>query len=84
MEDNIFLDKVLGFLVRDTKIDYDKGRVHLSFFPLPLISLPHYPTPLFSSFSKYCNNVYGLTDKEIEYVWKEFITIIKDKIENGK
>ena len=82
MEDNIFLDKVIEFIVKDTKIDYDKGRVHLSFFPYPFF--PHHLTPLFGSFSRYCKNVYGLTDKEIEYVWKEFLSIIKDKVENGK
>ena len=82
MEDNIFLDKVVEFIVKDTKIDYDKGRVHLSFFPYPFF--PHNLTPLFSSFSRYCKNVYGLTDQEIEYVWKKFLTIIKEKLENGK
>ena len=83
MENNIFLDKVVEFIVKDTKIDYDKGRVHLSFSPLsfPSFSLP---SPLFSSFSRYCKNVYGLTDKEIEYVWKEFLSVIKNKINNGK
>ena len=83
MENNIFLDKVIGFLVRDTKMYYDEGRVHLSFCcPYPFF--PHNLTPLFSSFSRYCKNVYGLTDKEIKYVWKKFLTIIKEKLENGR
>ena len=84
MEDNIFLDKVVEFLVKDTKIDYDKGMVHLSFFPYPFFLPPSTPPPYFPLFSKYSKNVYGLTEEEVEYVWKEFITIIKDKIENGK
>ena len=80
MEDNIFLDKVIEFIVKDTKIDYDKGRVHLSFSPLsfPSFSLPSPP------FSSYCKNVYGLTDQEIEYMWKEYTDIIKDKVENER
>ncbi len=79
-----YLDKVIEFLVKDTKIDYDKGRVHLSFFPYPFFLPPSISSSIFPLFSKYCKNVYGLTEDEIKYIWGEFITIIKDKIENGK
>ena len=80
MENNKYLDKVVGSLVRGTKMDYDKGRVRLSFFPYPFF--PHHFTPVFGSFSRYCKNVYGLTEDEIKYVWKEFLTIINEKVEN--
>ena len=84
---NIYLDKVIEYLVRDTKIDYENEKIstpffrfsHFTFFDirhffLSLLS-PHY-------FTSYCKVVYGLTDQEIEYVWKEYKEIIKDKITN--
>ena len=83
---NIYLDKVVEFLVRDTKIDFKGKKIFLpfsSFFPhsSTLISFPFLFPP---SFSKYCKEVYGLTDQEMEYVWKEYKSIIKDKIKNGR
>ena len=38
---------------------------------------PHY-------FSQHCEEVYGLNDDEIVYVWKQYKEIILDKIENEK
>ena len=90
MENNIFLDKVVEFLVRDSKMDYDEVRLYTPFQFTHFFPHPFSPTPLFPlpsqllSFSKYCNNVYGLTELEIEYVWNQYIDIIKDKIENGE
>ena len=88
--ENKYLDKIIGSLVRSTNIDYDKKIVSFppsSFtrhiFPFPLFS----PSPYFpprSSFSTYCRNQFGLTDDEIDYVWNEYKSIIKDKIENGE
>ena len=95
MEDNIFLDKVVEFLVRDTKIDYEKEEIQfpfpyylsrsLRFSPLSFSS-KYLPLELLfpSPFPKYCKNVYGLTEDEIKYIWGEFITIIKEKVENGR
>ena len=89
---NTYLDKVVEFLVRDTKIEYDEGRVYLPFplppsFFVPLSILRISPTSFFSSspfsfslFSKYCKVTYGLTDLEIEYVWNQYKNIILDKI----
>ena len=94
MEDNIYLDKVIEFLVRDTRIEYDEGRVYLPFplppsLYLPLSILRLSPTTFFSSspysfsfFSKYCKVTYGLTEQEIEYVWDQYKDIILDKISN--
>ena len=92
-KENIYLDKVVEFLVRDTKIDFKGKEIFLPFFPhspfLPPFSSSSSLTFFFSShssisFSKYCKVTYGLTDQEIEYVWKEYKSIIKDKIKNGR
>ena len=92
MEDNqnIYLDKVIEYLLRDTKIDFKNEKIttpssfsfYFSSLFSPILSPPLYH--LLSSFSKYCKEVYGLTEQEIEYVWKEYKSIIKIKIENGR
>lgn len=92
MENNqkIYLDKVIEFIVRDTKIDYDKRGTKFPWDPpssLPFSFQPFYRFPpthfsFFLFFSEYCKKVYGLTDLEIEYVWKEYKDIILDKITN--
>ena len=89
MKDNQkkYLDKVVEFLVRGTRIDYEKDEIQ---FPFSLSStfvlsyrLPSsYPPFFLLLFSKYCKDVYGLTDQEIEYVWNQYRTIILDKITN--
>ena len=80
-----YLDKVVEFLVKGTKIDYDEGRLYAPFHVTPtstyyIFSL--YRTPFL--FSKYCKSVYGLTGDEVKYVWDEYRKIIKEKVENGK
>ena len=92
MENKKYLDKVIGSLVRGTKIYHDKDGIQFPFYPFSsyslTINLP-FPHPKFSSptspsyfFSKYCIDVYGLTDQEIGYVWVMYKSIIKDKITN--
>jgi len=93
MKDKKYLDKVLGYMVKVTKMDYENKEVNTPFYspsllPLPLsfsffFSQPFYDTTSFS-FSSYCKNTFGLTDDEMEYVWKEYRNIINDKIENGE
>ena len=92
MKDKKYLDKVLGYMVKGTKIDYENKEVNTPFSlylftfslnPLNLIFPP--PTSILSlhlSFSSYCRNYFGLTKDEIRYIWKEYRNIIKDKIEN--
>ena len=80
-----YLDKVIEFLVGDTRIDYEQEKISSPSFPLSSFPLPFYFTlSLFSStpsyFQKYCKDTYGLTEPEIEYVWKHYKDIIKDKI----
>ena len=76
MENKRYLDKVLEHLVRGTKIDNNNNNNNLTSLLLS--------TPFVSSssrfFSSYCKNTFGLTEDEISYVWKEYIKIIKDKI----
>ena len=85
-----YLDKVIGSLVRSTKIDYKKDEIHTPFLlsPFsqhsPLLSTFLIPPLSFSSITKYCKDIYGLTVDEVEYVWKEYRNIINDKIENGE
>jgi len=91
MENKIYLDKVIEFLVRDTRIDYEKEEIQ---FPFPYyrsislryssLSFSSFPPqrPIPSPFPKYCKNVYGLTDQEIGYVWVKYKSIILDKITN--
>ena len=82
-----FLDKVVDQIVRETRIDYDEEMLYTpSPYPPPLYSLPHSLLSFFPSlplFSKHCREIYGLNKREIEYVWKEYKQIIKDKINNG-
>jgi hypothetical protein len=67
--DKRFLDKVLGQIVSETRIDYEKEKVYTPF---------SYPHPAFTSgpfhhiFFKHCREVYGLNEDEIEYVWEEY------------
>lgn len=85
MENNIYLDKVVEFIVRDTKIDHDKEEIQYPFYPFNrtfLFSLFFPFSSIFSPFSKYCKNVYGLTEDEVKYVWNQYKDIILDKITN--
>jgi hypothetical protein len=84
-----YLDKVVGLIVRDTRIDYDQDRIYFPFLPFPYKSLSSPPLtfsfPLPSIyFSDYCKDNYGLTEDEIKYVWDQYKTIIKEKIRNNE
>ena len=83
-----YLNKVIGSLVRSTKIDYDTERITI---PFSIISVSSISTISFDNFNNnvifknivfrsYCRNVYGLTEDEIDYVWKEYSDIINKKI----
>ena len=91
MENKKYLDKVLGYMVKGTKMDYENKEVNTPFYspsllPLPLsfsffFSQPFSITTSFS-FSSYCKNTFGLTDDEIKYVWNQYRKILINKIEN--
>ena len=91
MKDKKYLDKVLGYMVKVTKMDYENKEVNTPFFLPPESFLPSFSfpfsslylhSPFFFSFSSYCRNYFGLTKDEIRYIWKEYKNIINDKIEN--
>ena len=92
MENKRYLDKVVGSLVRGTKINYDEEEIEypftlppdLSFLTLPLRAGGKVSRFLSHIFSIYCVNKFGLTDDEIKYVWEEYRNIIKGKIEDGE
>ena len=80
--DNKFLDKVVDQILSETMIDYDMGKIQ---FPFSSFSFSFrfslFLSPISSSFfSDHCKDIYGLNIQEIEYVWKEYNEIIKDKI----
>jgi hypothetical protein len=88
--DNKFLNKVLDQIVSETRIDYGMGEIQFSFSSLPAIPLLLFlfSSPFSSSvplplFTKHCEEVYGLNEQEIDYVWKEYKRIIKDKINSN-
>jgi hypothetical protein len=85
MENNKYLDKVIGSLVRGTNIDYEKKLLHppyssslLLSFSFSFFSFLPPPPPTF--FSSYCKNTFGLTKEEINYVFIQWRGIMKDKI----
>ena len=84
MKDKKYLDKVIGHLVKGTKIDYENKEVKTPFNHRPRhLNAPFLASsPLSLSFYSYCKNTFGLTEEEMVYVWKEYVDIINGKIEN--
>ena len=97
MEDNRkrFLDKVVEFLVKDTKVDYDNRKL---FFPFTYTrslrqnsnNLTSFHKLLFDTyipmdyFVEYIEEIYGITSTdEIEYVWEKY-KVIMNNIVFGK
>ena len=81
-----YLDKVVSTITRETKIDNDKREIYVPFFiqgdnsiPLSLDNRVLYKV-MKTPFIKHCKNIYGLTNKEIEYVWVNYIENHKKKI----
>jgi|688.fasta_scaffold1385923_2 hypothetical protein len=86
MNRDIYLDKIVEYLVDDTIFDNDERRVIFPYIPTGL-SFPfdkifqYFPySHLPKSLSDYCKDMYGLTVEEIIYVWEKFKTIITDII----
>jgi hypothetical protein len=76
-----YLNKVVNQLVGETIIDGDGVSTPFSLFIFPISSYSFlsflYPPTYFSEF---VIEVYGLTEEEVKYVWKQYRNIIKDKI----
>lgn len=76
--DKKFLNKVVDQLVRETKVDHKRDKIYFPFDTLTNpSSLSEHP------FNKHCREVYGLNEKEIEWVWGKYKTHIYNKIGNG-
>jgi hypothetical protein len=85
-----YLNKVVDQLVRETRMDHEEERLYTPFYSY--IPFPPFPVRLYrlsfllssyrSPFTKHCKEVYGLNEKEIDYVWNGYREIVKDKI-NG-
>jgi hypothetical protein len=82
-----YYNYVLNDLVSKTEIDHERELIRYPYThnltsllkTIPLL-YSHY---LFSPFIKHCEEVYGLNEQEIDYVWGEYKDIINDKIENN-
>ena len=88
MDSKKYIDKVLGYMVNKTKIDYDKYEI---IFPFTTNSTsfsfslsPDIFSFLICTFIEYCKKQFGLTNDEIKYVFKQYKEIIIDKIEDGQ
>lgn len=84
-----YLDKVVGFLVDDTKVDHIEEELTLSlgsvgvkiiYFSDFLWNTKHFLTDIPSYFSNYIKDMYGLSGDEIRYVWEQYRYTIRDKI----
>ena len=84
MENNIYLDKVVEFLVRDTKIDYDKREITYPFIPRYSNKYPTFKFPFIprSEFYNYIIDTYGLTEEESDIVFYGYNKLLKDKLDN--
>ena len=93
-----YLDRVIDQLISETEIDWrdikssthgrNTIRVQSFFYDADFFHLFSDPDPeqnfTFNRyFTKHCREVYGLTEKEIDYIWKEYINSIIYTIKNG-
>ncbi len=90
---NKFLNKVADRLVKETRIDFTKGKLYAPFYLLhfpkfgspcniPLCSFINNPF-FIHSFKEHCKEVYGLNNnEEFNYMWNEYGNIIKAKMNN--
>jgi hypothetical protein len=86
-----FIQSIVDDLVRDTKLDFDELRItypftnyfthHTVYTPLPDRNLYYSfrKPPYYEDFSEYCEERFGLTDKEVSSVWEKYRIIISNK-----
>mgnify|MGYP003354055233 CR=1 FL=1 len=84
MNRDVYLDKILNYLVEDTRIE----SLNHIIFPSTSNLLIHYDSTSFlnpflrPSFFDYCKDMYGLTKQEIIYLWDRYRNIMIDKMNN--
>ena len=86
---NEYLDKVVNFLVDDTKLDHIQEELTLSlgsvgfkiiYFSDFLWTTAHFLHDIPSYFSNYIIDTYGLSGDENRYVWEQYRYSIRNKI----
>ena len=86
MENKKYLDKVIGSLVRGTKINYEKDLIvfpplsspsNSTLFFIDSLNYVSKPPPFFRL---YCKNTFGLSEDECRYVFIRWREIMKEKI----
>jgi flavin-binding protein dodecin len=80
-----YLDKIVEFLVTDTKVLVNDDVFFAPFYRLSSLSfnLLFYKGDYPASFHRYCRDVYGINSDDIKYVWDTYKNIIKDKFNNS-
>ena len=80
--DKGFLNKVVDQILRETRINHVKKVVQFPMYtsPFPLLILRYSFDP---PFRYHCEDIYGLNEQEIEYVWEEYKKIINDNLKNN-
>ena len=81
-----YLDKIVQYILDDTELDYEQKLVTYPFIPnipsqwglLVPLYIVEYGSPFFNEFSKYCNDMYGLSYEESVYVWDHYSTRLID------
>jgi hypothetical protein len=71
-----YLDRVVSLLVPFSRSLYSS-----SFQTVIFSGFQTHPS---LTFTKYCENTYGIDGDEIECVWGHYTNIIKDKIDNER
>jgi hypothetical protein len=95
-----FYNKVVDILINSTNYEYQEDKGDYNIYPpfstaihnyLPfnyfirLYSEQDFRLPFFDAdFLDYCEHNFGLTPKESEYVWKNYVISLVDKIMFGK
>jgi len=82
--DKKFLNKVVDQIVGETRINYRIDKISFPFHNIFSEWVPfdfNYQKFLFTSFYTHCRDVYGLNNEETDYVWGEYVIIIKNEID---
>jgi hypothetical protein len=79
-----YLDKIVEFLVTDTKVLVNDDVFFAPFYRLSSLSynLLFYKGDYPASFYEYCRNTYSLTDYDTKYVWDTYKNIIINKFDS--
>ena len=94
---NKFLNKVVGQILSETKLNYEVETVSPPFLPMSLFGFSFFNFSPFSihninsnpisfsfSFKTHCKEINSLNDDEIGHVWTEFYNGIKGILDNKK